>query len=456
MGRAKTRILRDAAKLALRVQHHNGAITQQGDTGVKTLFTNVHIFDGTPNAARAGSVLTDGAIIVRVAYAPDTIAPDAATRVIDGAGRTLMPGMVEAHAHVTWASSVEKIYHAFMLPPEELEIAATRNVRVLLDHGFTSLWSAGALGDGIEARLAAKIASGEIPGGRLIPSTLERSPEGAEGVETGDVFNGRGPDAMRAFMAYCAAEGVKAVKLVISGESALKPDSHNAIHYTADEMDAAREAAREHGLAISCHAYTDDAVALALRAGARIIYHASYISDATVALLAAHQDEVFYGPGCGVSVAALEASPPPHIDMSHMKASAAERMDLERVLVPKLKAAGVRILIGGDYGFPFNPNGRNARDIAHFVDYFGYTPVEALAAATGLAGQLLGDQLPGQKVGEIREGWLADLLLVDGDPTADVTILQDKDRLSAIMQGGAFHKLTLSEAVGPETASLGA
>jgi len=133
-----------------------------------------------------------------------------------------------------------------------------------------------------------------------------------------------------------------------------------------------------------------------------------------------------------------------------MKSSAKERMALEGVLVPKMKAAGTRITIGGDYGFPFNPNGRNARDIAHFVEYFGYTPLEALAAATSLGGQLVSPAL-GHNVGEIREGWTADLLLVDGDPTTDVTILQDKDRLSAIMQGGAFHKLTL-----PETAPLGA
>jgi imidazolonepropionase-like amidohydrolase len=402
---------------------------------VKTLFTDVMIFDGTPTPARPGSVLVEGETIARVAYDPDTIAPDAATRVIEGAGRTLMPGLIEAHGHLTWGSSVEKIYHAFILPPEELEVAATRNARVLLDHGFTGLWSAGALGDGIEVRLAAKIASGEVPGPRMVPSTLERSPEGDD---TGDVFNGRGPEAMRAFMAYCAAEGVKAVKLVVSGESALKPGSHEDLLYTVEEMDAAREAAQEHGLLISCHAYTDAAVDLALRAGARIIYHASYIGEATVARLAAA--DVFYAPGCGVSVAALEATPPPHINMSAMKASAAERMELEGVLVPKMKAAGIRILTGGDYGFPFNPNGRNARDIAHFVQYFGFAPVEALAAATGLGGQLLG--LP---VGEVREGLLADLLLVDGDPTADVAILQDKDRLSAIMKGGAFHKLTLPE-----------
>ena len=400
-----------------------------------TLFTNIRIFDGTPNPARAGSVLVDGETIARIAYAPDTIDPATADVVIDGHGGTLMPGMVEAHAHLTWGSSVEKIYHAFILPPDELEVAATRNARVLLDHGFTSAYSAGALGDGIEVRLAQAIEAGLTPGPRLIPSTLERSPEGAEGVDTGDVFNGRGPDAIRAFMAYCAKEGIGSVKLVISGEDALKPGSAQDILYTDAEMVAAGEAARAHGLFIATHCYTPRAIALAMEAGARILYHCSYADAATIDAMAAKKDELFYAPGCGVSVAALEASPPPHIDMSAMKASAAERMALESKLVPALKARGMRILIGGDYGFPFNPNGRNARDLAHFVQYFGYTPLEALAAATSLGGELMG--LP---VGQIREGYLADLLLIDGDPTADVAILQDAGRITAIMKGGAFHK----------------
>ena len=95
----------------------------------------------------------------------------------------------------------------------------------------------------------------------------------------------------------------------------------------------------------------------------------------------------------------------------------------------------MRVLIGGDYGFPFNLNGRNARDPEHFVTYFGVTPTEALVSAPKLSGELMG-----LEVGQVREGWLADLLLVDGDPTHDVAIVQDKDRRKLIMKGGELHK----------------
>ena len=110
-------------------------------------------------------------------------------------------------------------------------------------------------------------------------------------------------------------------------------------------------------------------------------------------------------------------------------------MELEAKLVPALKARGMRILIGGDYGFPFNPNGRNARDLQIFVDHFGYTPSEALTAATALGGELMN-----LEVGRVKQGWLADLLLVDGDPTQDVSILQNKDKLVMIMKDGALYK----------------
>jgi imidazolonepropionase-like amidohydrolase len=400
-----------------------------------TVIRNVRLFDGEALRAGASSILVEGSKISKIGSSADAFDALNAATVIEGEGRVLMPGLVEAHAHLTWASSVEKIYHQFMLPPDELKVAAWRNARILLDHGFTSAYSAGALADGIEVDLARAIESGETPGPRLIPSTVERSPEGAEGVETGDVFNGRGPAAIRNFVRYCKDKGIASLKLVVSGEDALKPGTAQDILYTDEEMEAAGKAAREAGLWIAAHAYTPKAIALALKAGARVVYHASYADDAAVDAMVTARASTFYAPSPGVSVAALEANPPPHIDMSHMKKSAAERMELESKLVPALKARGVRILIGGDYGFPFNPNGRNARDLQIFVERFGYSPVEALKAATALGGELM--SLP---VGRIREGYLADLLLVDGDPTKDVAILQDKSRLVLIMKDGALYK----------------
>ena len=409
---------------------------------MRVLIRNVTIFDGTGAPSVPGAVLVEGDRIAAVLHDEAAIAQVAADRVIDGEGGTLMPGMVDSHTHLTWGSSVEKIYHQFILPPEELKVAAWRNARVLLDHGFTSAYSAGALGDRIEPELARAIEAGETPGPRLVPSTLERSPEGAEGVETGDVFNGRGPEAIRAFMAYCKDEGVRSVKLVVSGEDALKPGSAQDILYTDEEMIAAGEAAREQGLWIATHAYSPRAIALALEAGARILYHCSFADEAVIEAMAAKKDEIFYAPGPGVSVGALEANPPPHIDMSAMKASAAERLELEAKLVPELKRRGVRVLIGGDYGFPFNPNGRNARDLEHFIAHYGYTPAEALVAATKLGGELMGID-----VGQVREGWLADLLLIDGDPVQDVAILQNKGRIRMIMKGGDLYKAPAPQGV---------
>lgn len=106
----------------------------------------------------------------------------------------------------------------------------------------------------------------------------------------------------------------------------------------------------------------------------------------------------------------------------------------------QLKKRGVRALPSGDYGFAWNPIGTNARDLEHFVNYLGFSPMEALIAATKRGGEIM---MMGEELGEIRTGYLADLLLVDGDPSKDVSILQDKNRLLAIMKDGVFHK-TLS------------
>ncbi len=413
----------------------------------RILFKNVRVFDGSGSDLFPGEVLVEGERITKVARRPDGLfakkdpkLSEEGAEVIDGGGAVLMPGMVEAHGHLTWPSSTERFVPEFVLPIEEMMIVTAQNARILLDSGFTSVYSAGALSERVEAVIRDNINKGYLPGPRLRASTLERSPEEDE-TKPGAVNHGRGPEAVRAFIRKCKSMGIDQVKMVLSGEDALNPGSSHHLMCTEEEAMAAGEAAREAGLPLSAHAQGNEAVKMGMRAGVRVIYHCTYADNEAVDMLVARKDEIFMAPAIGVIVATLEANPPPHIDMSSMKEMAKPVIERARVLIPELKRRGVRVLIGGDYGFPFNPNGTNARDLQHFVELFGYTQKEVLVAATRLGGELM--ELD---IGEVKEGFLADLLLVDGDVTRDVRILQDKTKLLAIMKGGQFHKCTVRRA----------
>jgi imidazolonepropionase-like amidohydrolase len=278
-----------------------------------------------------------------------------------------------------------------------------------------------------------------MPGPRLIASSIERQPPSTTAeLKSGAVEeHGAGPEAIRAFVKTCAELGAKSVKFLLSGESALKPGASMQLLYSEEELKAAGEQARESGVWLTGHAHAAEAIKMGLRNGFRVLYHCTYADAEAIEMLEAKKDEIFVAPTVGIAQATLDAKPPPHFDMAHMKADAQTVIDHQRKLVPELKRRGVRLLPGGDYGFPFNPNGRNARDLELFVRHFGYTPTEALLAATRLGGQIMG---MGGELGQIKVGYLADLLLVDGDPTRDVAILQDKVRLLAIMKAGRFHK----------------
>jgi imidazolonepropionase-like amidohydrolase len=105
-----------------------------------------------------------------------------------------------------------------------------------------------------------------------------------------------------------------------------------------------------------------------------------------------------------------------------------------------MRKRGIRVLPGGDYGFAWNPIGANARDFEHFVNLFGYTPAETLMAATKYGGEIMG---MGEELGLVKEGYLADLIMIDGDPVKDVTLFQDRDNILMIMKDGAYHKASL-------------
>jgi imidazolonepropionase-like amidohydrolase len=401
-----------------------------------TLFTDVMIFDGTGSARFPGEVLVRGALIEAVAQG-DACLPRDGVDVVNGHGATLMPGMVEGHAHLTWPSSIERVINAMRVPLDEHVAITEANARITLDAGFTSAYSAGALGEAIEPSLRDRINAGEIPGPRLRASSLEKGAEGVMGVPEGhDPTHDRDIPGLRAYVQRMKAIGCDSIKFLMSSDEGFQRGGAQILMYSEEEAQAIGEAAREADIWLACHAQAAEAVKRAVRAGFRAIYHCTYADEEALDLMESRKDFIFYAPAPGLLYARCYEAQEFGIGPTEAAAmGATSGLELMQEVIPQLHKRGIRVLPGGDYGFPYNPIGRNARDLDIFVKLFGFSPTEALVAATKLGGELM--DMP---LGQIKAGMLADILLVDGDPTSDVTILQDKAKLNAIMKDGKFRK----------------
>jgi imidazolonepropionase-like amidohydrolase len=403
----------------------------------RMLFTDVMVFDGSGHPLFPGEVLVEDDTIAAVAKGDERL-DRAGTTVIEGKGRTLMPGMVEAHAHLTWPTNVERVINTMKpLPIEQHTLVTAQNARITLDHGFTSAYSAGSLGERIEPVLRDMINAGALPGPRLRASALEKGAEGVIGVPAGhDPTHQRDIPHLRDYVAAKKAEGCDTIKFLMSSDDAFQPGGSQTLMYSEDEAQAVGEAAREAGIWLACHAQGAEAVKRALRAGFRAIYHCTYADEEALDMFEAVKDTTFTAPAVGLLWARAHEAQEFGIDRVEAERLGAVRgIELGQQIIPEMRKRGIRVLPGGDYGFPYNPVGRNARDLEHFVNLFGFSPAQALRAATKE-----GAELVDWPVGEVKAGKWADLLLIDGDPTADVTILQNKARMPVVMKGGAFHR----------------
>jgi imidazolonepropionase-like amidohydrolase len=261
------------------------------------------------------------------------------------------------------------------------------------------------------------------------------------GVPAGhDPTHERGVEGLVAYVKAKKAEGCDTIKFLLSSDEGFAPGGSQVLMYSEEEVQAIGRAAREAGIWLACHAQAAEAVKRAVRGGFRAIFHCTYADEEALDLLEAHRDELFVMPAPGLLYARVHEAQAFGIGRKEAeKLGAVSGLELMAQVYPQMRKRGIRVLPGGDYGFPYNPIGRNARDLQLFVDILGYTPVEALVAATRLGGDLMGMQ-----VGRIETGWLADLLLIDGDPVADVRILQDKKKIPVVMQDGRLHRCELT------------
>lgn len=419
----------------------------------RTVFTGGRVFDGTGEPSFPGEVVIadDRIVEVRRGHHPDLNGDgtDGDGDVIDVTGHTVMPGLIESHAHLTFPSAVGHIDPSFNPPLDvsffrgvegfESELArAERNAKILLDAGFTSAYSAASLIDmPVEPVLRDKLRAGVIPGPRFLAAAAERDnhPQRPDGHVEADW---QGPAACRRWVLEKAAQGFDGVKFLVSNDDVFVPGGSMMTQYSADELNAAGDAAREANVWLNGHCQSPESVKLAARAGFRSVYHCTYADEEGLDLLESVKDFVFVSPAPGIIYANVYEGEEFGItrEVATSMGSVAA-LDGMRSIYPEIRKRGIRALPGGDYGFPNNPIGRNARDLRLFVDELGYSPVEALVAATHYGGQLMN---MGDCLGLLKPGYLADVLVVKDDPTADVTILEDSANISYILQNGAAYK----------------
>ena len=412
----------------------------------RTVFTKGLVFDGSGTAPAPGEVVVEGDRVVEVRSGwQDDHGND---QVFDATGCTVMPGMVESHAHLTFPSAVGHLDPSFNPPldvsffhhieglPSELA-RAERNASILLDAGFTSAYSAGSiLPMPVEVILRDKIKAGAVPGPRMRAASMERDnhPVRPDGHVEPDW---QGPEACARWVREMAAQGYDSVKFLLSNDDVFIEGGSHITQYTLEEAMAAGAQARESGVWLNCHAQSAESVKIAVKAGFRSIYHCTYADEEALDLLESVKDSVFVSPAPGIIYANVHEGEEFGItrEVAEKMGSVAALEGMAAVY-PEIRRRGIRALPGGDYGFPNNPIGRNARDLELFVDVLGYPPLEVLTAVTQYGGQLLGLG----DIGMLKPGWVADVLVVEGNPAEDVRILQDAGKLRVIMQAGRFHK----------------
>ena len=387
---------------------------------------------------KSGKMLTNQAVVIEggkiVSVGPNADAkPSASDTVVDLSRATVLPGLIDAHTHLTGDPKFGYDQLSISIPREAL--IGAKNARITLEAGFTTVRNVGA-GGYSDVALRDAINDGDVPGPRMLVSGPPLGITGGHcdnnllpfeyhAVEAGVAD---GVEAVQHKVREVIKYGADVVKFCATGGVLSKGDDPQASQYTLEEMKALVADAHRLGRKVAAHAHGAQGILWASEAGVDSIEHGSYINDAAIAEM--KKNGTYLVP----TLFLTEWLPQNMEKMGMPEMFARKGREVSAIAQKNIGhafASGVKVAFGTDAAV--YPHGMNAHEFAMYVK-LGMTPTQAIQTATVNASDLLGWS---DKVGSIDPGKWADLIAVDGDPTQDVTTLQS---VKFVMKGGAVVK----------------
>jgi imidazolonepropionase-like amidohydrolase len=403
------------------------------------LVENGTLFDGT-----GGQVIPNGAVLIRdgkIAYAGHREGLDLTGNLprVDAAGGTIMPGLIESHFHATYFNVAQLEDLDIKYPVEYVSLLASVNAQLLLECGYTSARSGGCLFN-CDVWLKQAIENDLVLGPRMASSgreicslggLMDWNPDFRKIGMEGLVFCINGAEEARRAVRALVKDGVQWVKTYPTGDAA-SPDinDHHTLCMTLDEMEAVVKTAHNHGLKVTGHCRATEGIKNAVRAGYDTLEHGTFMDDEALDMILANDVPVV--PGLYFEQASIERGRDFGLSQRVIDGHQ-ETLDGGAESYRRLNAAGGRLGMGGDFGFAWNPHGDYAKELSFFVKYVGLPVMNVLVSATRTGAEILGRE---GEIGTLEVGKLADILVVDGDVFEDITLLENRKKLIAVIQGG--------------------
>ena len=349
------------------------------------------------------------------------------SKVIDLSDKTVLPGLIDLHTHLSGDPSGE-FWRAATTPPEYFTLIAAKNARITALAGFTTVRDLGSRTDQVTQMLRRATAEGMVAGPRIVTSARTIAIIGGHGDVNGFIehvndvldsgFTCTGAVECAAKVRLASQYGADLIKITATGGVLSQQGRGLEAHFSDEEMRAIVETAETLGLKVAAHAHGARGIEAAARAGVHTIEHGTYLDEQAARVM--RENGTTLVPTLmalkGVSEGLDTGTYTPVVE-----AKIRAVQPLMASLVSRARQFGVRVAFGTDAGV--FPHGRNGEEFALMVAQ-GMSPREALASATTVAADVLG---MGDTIGRIAPGFSADLIAVDGNPLADVTVLEDVD-----------------------------